>query len=303
MPDEETTETVATETAVTETTEAAATETTETAATETAETTWRDSLSEDQAKFAESSPDVGHLVSRALDLRKQLSQSIRVPGKDATDEQVVAYRKAIGVPAEPKEYDIPKPEHYDDEMFSSEPFQQNINGMREAMHAANINGDQAKAVFDAYWKMDAALQEAQVKADEDFATASEAELKTLWPGQEYEKNKAFADRAATRLFGDDLDAVRNITDKSGRFVLDHAPLLKAMATLGREMAEGGLVPKMDEGQIQQLDDQIVELRTQIEKAQGAGDSRRANELYQREQELVRKKVGAAPVVGAQGRAA
>ena len=60
---------------------------------------------------------------------------------------------------------------------------------------------------------------------------------------------------------------------------------------------------LSESERDTIDDQIRELRGQIEDAQAKGDSKRANQLYQREQALIAKKDGRAPVVGAAGRAA
>ena len=60
---------------------------------------WREFIEgEDGQKYAERFTDLNSLVSGSIDMRKQLSSAIVPPGKDASDEQIAAYRKAIGIP-------------------------------------------------------------------------------------------------------------------------------------------------------------------------------------------------------------
>ena len=73
------------------------------------------------------------------------------------------------------------------------------------------------------------------------------------------------------------------------------------AKVGREMQEGSFGAITDDER-SGIDDEIRAITKQIDEAQAAGDSKRANQLYQREQEL-RARMGSQPIVGAQGRAA
>ena len=69
------------------------------------------------------------------------------------------------------------------------------------------------------------------------------------------------------------------------------------------MSEGNLGPNLNESEIDAIEDEVRDVRKKISEAQQAGDSKRANQLYQKEQSLLAKMAGNKPVVGAEGRAA
>lgn len=259
---------------------------------------WRTSITDESAqKFAEKSPDLNHLVSRALDMQGKLSQAIVRPGQDATEEQIAAYRKQIGVPETEEGYEFEIPDGEDltdaDKAFHAT--------MGKIFHGLDITADQAKALnvgFNEYTKV--AKQE-QIAQDQKFADEAEADLHKQWPGKEYALNKEYADRAATWAFGDQLDEVRHLETADGRFVMDHPIMLRALAAIGREMQEGGLVPPMTEEMSDQIDDQIAGLRQKARDAKAQGDTKAANKFYEQEQALIARKSGNRGIVGAEGR--
>ena len=100
---------------------------------------WRAPITDpDAQKFAKSSTDLNHLVGRALEMRKQLSTAIQIPGKDASDDDVAAYRKATGVPAEATGYKFDVPEGREpaeaDKAFQS--------AAAETFHGLNVSAEQ-----------------------------------------------------------------------------------------------------------------------------------------------------------------
>ncbi|WP_428687234.1 hypothetical protein [Roseibium sp.] len=263
----------------------------------TDEADWRAALPDDLKKHADQFNSPEDLVKGHRNLRQQLSKAIVPPGKDAGEDEVAAYRKAIGVPADPGGYKFKMPEGVDasenDKAFHAE--------MAKVFHGLNISKDQAKGLNEAFNTLSTAAQEAQIEADKEYAAQSETELKKSW-GKDYDVNKAHAERAAAQMFGDDFEEIRAMELRTGRFVMDHPVMLKALATIGREMAEGGLVPPLSDDAAEQANDEIRDIREKIAKAQAAGDNKRANELFQREQALIAKVQGNKSIVGA-GRAA
>jgi len=245
---------------------------------------WRETLDEDGKKFAASSPDIGHLVSRAVALQKKVSGAIIPPGKDADEATVAAYRKRIGVPETAEGYTFTVPEGTE-VTDTDKAFQRKF---AETFHSANITQDQAAVINHAWNDMVAASKAQQIEDDKHFAEESEAQLRRDWPGAEFDRNKTFAERAATRIFGEQLQDARSLETKDGKFVLDHPLMLRALAAVGREMAEGGLVPQLDAEEVEQIEEQIRDMRARSKKAQAEGDMRRANELYLKEQELREK---------------
>src|SRR3546814_5257070 len=61
---------------------------------------------EEAKKFAERSPDLNHLVKRAMDINTRLSKGMVIPGKDASEEDVAEFRKANGVPEKAEGYKL-----------------------------------------------------------------------------------------------------------------------------------------------------------------------------------------------------
>ena len=265
---------------------------------------WRTVLKSDDAKkFAETSPDVEHLVGRALDMRRQLATAIIPPGKDAKPEELTAYQKKIGVPVKSDGYEISRPEHLDEEGFKSEPVQKILSLFKERAHAVNAPKDVFESLVGTYWEVESALKEAQATEDQQYADEGEAELRKLWPGKEYDENKDYMYRAAARIFGTNLDEVKNLEGKDGRFFLDNPVILRGLAAVGREMASGGLVPPLSESQRVASDDQLKDVRKKIAESQSKGDTKEANRLYQVEQDLIAKTSGSGPIVGDSGRVA
>lgn len=259
---------------------------------------WRETLPDDLKKHASRFNSIEDLVKANVDSRQKLSKAIIPPGKDAGDEEVAAYRKAIGVPEAPDGYKFELPEGAEasenDKAFHSK--------MAEAFHGLNVTEEQAKGLNKVWNELSEAAKQAQVEADKEFAEQADAALRKAWGG-DYDANKAHADRAAEQMFGSDLDEVRHLETKDGRFVMDHPVMLKAMAQIGREMTEAGLVPALPADAMEQAESELGEIRAKIEKAQAKGDNATANRLYQKEQDLIAKMGGSKPIVGAAGRAA
>jgi hypothetical protein len=290
----------------TETTEATeeTTETTETAqVTETpseGDDDWRAVIKDDKLRdLAGKYTTLDALTQANMDFRTQLSTSIRLPKEDSTDEQVADFRKKMGIPETIEGYEFSVPEGHElteeDTAFHT--------AAAELFHENNISAEQARGINEWWNEYASAVQEAQIEGDKEFAAETEAALKAEWPGEEYTRNKAFADHAATKVFGDQLDEVRNIETKDGRFILDHPSFVKMLAQYGREMQEGSLGNIMTESQRGDLQGEIDALEKKIEQATNSGDRSTANTLYQQQQELYRKSYGAGPIVGSDGRTA
>ena len=261
---------------------------------------WRASIQDEKLRtYSENFTSVEELAKAHQNFRKDLSKAITPLGKNPTDEQVTAYRKSAGIPETVDGYEFTVPEGHEiteaDTAFQA--------ATAEMFHKNNVSADQAKG-FGEWWnEMQAQAIEAQAAGDKAFADESEAALKKEWPGEEYARNRAFADQAAVKVFGDQIDEVRNIETKDGRFVLDHPTFTKMLAQYGREMQEGKLGNIITDTERGGIDTEIAALGTQIDKARNSGDMTLANTLYQKQLELDRRAYGAGPVVGSDGRTA
>lgn len=260
---------------------------------------WRAPITDPEGKkFAEDSTDINHLVGRALDMRKKLSTAIVPPGKDAKPEEVAQYRKKIGVPDTAEGYVFKDPEGY----TATEQDKTIRGAMARAFHDNNIPASVAEGLIGVYRDQMQAVAQALKDNDKRYVEETEAALRKEWGG-DFDKNDAYARRAAKELLGPDAERASELTDKNDRLIFDHPILRRVFAKIGREMGEDRIGAVLSDTDVAALDTQISDLRRQQSEAQGRGDNRKANELYQQEQALIAKKSGTKPVVGAQGRAA
>lgn len=262
---------------------------------------WRSSIKDpDARKLAESSTDIDHFAKRTLEMRKKLSSAIVKPGEDAAPEDIAAYRKALGIPEEASAYEFPDlPEGVE----MTEEVERSREVWAERFHSLDIPAGAAKELARLVNEDSAAYQAAQIEADKAHADAAEAALRKEWRGAEYDLNIEHSKRAAAEIFGADLDDVRNMELKNGRFALDDPRLVRALAKVGREMSEGSLGDVMTDADRDRTQTELSDITESIEKAQAKGDNDEANRLYQKQMALIAKMNGTQPIVGAQGRAA
>ena len=67
-------------------------------------------------------------------------------------------------------------------------------------------------------------------------------------------------------------------------------MLRALSRIGREMTEGSM-DIMTDAEKETIDDQVTDMRKRAAEAKESGDTRLANKLFQKEQELLAKVVG------------
>lgn len=262
---------------------------------------WRAGITDEAAKkFAETSTDITSLAKRGLEMREKLSKSVIMPGKDASAEEVAAFNKALGVPDSPEGYEWPAP-------AEGEELTDDIKAQRadwsKFFHDQRYTKTQAEAALARVVELNAAQEEKTAAEDKAFADEQEAILRNEWPGDEFKKNKEMASRAARELFGDDFKDVMTLESKDGRLVMDNVAMSRVFARIGREMAEGGMNVPATETDAEAINGEIETLRKQQSEASASGDSKKANDLYQKEQDLIRKRDGNRGLVGVDGKAA
>jgi len=263
---------------------------------------WRLEIKNEEArKFAESSTDIDHLATRALEMRQKLSNAVVRPGENASEEEIAAYNKALGVPDSVEGYEIQAPEHLEEEVYKSEEVQGRINNFAETMLAKGAPKEVVDAAFDWYWKAEAAALEAQSEADKKYAEESDAALEAKW-GKEFKVNSEFSNRGAEYLFGDAFEDARHIEMKDGRYLLDNPVMKEALAKIGRETSDSNLGPTtMTEETRESTQKEFDELKREQHAAYFRGDQREANRLQARVAALAEKLGGNEPLVGDGGR--
>lgn len=171
---------------------------------------------------------------------KLLGSAIRIPGKDATDEERAAYLNKLGRPDAPEGYqfalpqDFPKDVPYDDKRAAD---------FRQLAHKVGLTAEQAQAVHD--WAATNAAAdftsagEAEGAALQKRADTAKAQLEALWgplDGPAAKANLEFADRAfkslATPEFVEELRGLKLLGAEKEVF---SAPFAATMAKIGMAM--------------------------------------------------------------------
>lgn len=261
---------------------------------------WTADLPDDLKETGKRFTSKADAVRAINDFRKRESQ-VRVPGKNATPEEIATYHKAIGIPEKPEDYEFPDlPEGLE----LTEEVKASRAEWAKRFQTLGIPKEAAKELSRIANEESVRELKAAQEADKAFAAKQEEALRSEWKGEEYERNKTLANRAFTELAtrtGLKIDDLTSIETKDGRFLMDRADIVRMFAAIGREMSEGSLGPTLTESEKDTVDDQIRNVRAQVAEAQSVGDSKRANKLYQQEQALIAKREGSKAIVGSRGR--
>lgn len=261
---------------------------------------WRSDLPDDLKKTAERFSSKEDAVRAIVSFQKREGQ-VRVPGKDASDDEIAKYRKATGIPDKVDGYEFPE---ISEESLTDE-IKESRSQWSQRFLDMGITKDQGKLLSELVNEDGEKMLALQLQADKDFAKSQEDTLRSEWKGDDYDKNKTFANRAFTEIAnraGLNVEDLAKIETKDGRFLMDRAEMLRLFSVVGREMSEGSLGPAMSETELETIDDEVRSIRKQITEATNKGDSKRANQLYQKEQKILAR-MGDKGIVGSAGRAA
>lgn len=110
-------------------------------------------------------------------------QAKKLP-EDPTDAERAAWREENGIPATADSYDLT----LNDGLVVGEDDQPIINQMLQAMHGADVNNDQAKAVLSTYYQLEQAQISQQQEQDETDKNTAVQQLRDEW-GQDFQGNK------------------------------------------------------------------------------------------------------------------
>lgn len=241
-----------------------------------------DGLKDDTHKtYAKNFKGPEDLLTGALNLRKEISARIKVPGKDAAPEDVAAFRKAIGAREKPEEYKAALPEGY--EMGDVD------NALLGAMQKAAADTGVPAASFEGFTKtyFDFAKQ-VQAKVAEEVAAFQRdgtAKVKQEF-GADFEKLVNVAETFVSQRLNvpEFVDLLNDTVQWNGVSIQlrSHPAVVKALAQIGLRTAEDGIINSADAGRVTSLKEEIAAL----EKAHPLGQRTRDQDekiraLYQK----------------------
>lgn len=262
---------------------------------------WYGDVDDDLKKVASRFTSPADALRSIADFRKRESQ-VRVPGKDATDEDRAKYLKAIGVPDKPDGYEFPAltKEELTDQVKESR------EGWAKTFHEHGVSKDQASALVKAFMTEQDALLQSAIEADKQHVQQAEDALRKEWQGKNYDVNGTLAKRAfetvASRA-GLSVDELNQIRTSADRLIMDDPRMARMWAIVGKEMQEGTLGGAVGEDEREGIEGEIQDLQKKIDEARGRGDTATRDRLYQQQLAAYAKLVGSGPIVGSRGRAA
>ena len=165
-------------------TEEAETPEVEPQAEEKKEETWRDSLPDDLqgVKTLEKFKDVSDLAKSYTQLEKYFDGTIKIPGENATAEEVERYHSKLGRPDTPDDYEFEKPEipdgmNYDEHMEGA---------FLKKAHGMGLNSKQVEDLYGWYNSQTKDMFVQHQVAQENSIQKAEIELRADW-GRQYEE--------------------------------------------------------------------------------------------------------------------
>jgi hypothetical protein len=109
---------------------------------------------------------------------------IKMPGKDATPEEIAEYRKEAGIPEDAKGYDL----SLSDGLVVGEEDKEMVDSFLSVAHDKNFTQDQVSAGLNWFYQNQEAELAKRHEADMAHRAAVEEELRAEW-GQEYQANR------------------------------------------------------------------------------------------------------------------
>jgi hypothetical protein len=260
MPPDETTET----TEATQSTET--TETTQTLPDERAGNTpaqdWRDALGVTDKKLRDSLGKFtsgNAFVESHNHLAGRLKSAIFIPNEKSPEEEVVKFRKALGVPDKSDGYlaaiQSPEGQQYDESDLAV------IEEFAEIALQHNVPAGAFGAFMQKLTERAGGLRESVVEEIESARDAAEDELAKEW-GNDFDKNVQLATRAAKAHGGDRFVKFLNGTKVEGFGLLgDHPEVVRFLANIGSKSDEHDMVlqsTSTERASVQQRIDEIYE---------------------------------------------
>jgi hypothetical protein len=254
---------------------------------------WRDLIEDEKLqKHAERFTSVDALVQANLESRQKLSKSIVPPGEGAEEEEVTAYREALGVPKDVDGYDFLLPEGMErtEQMMDSEDHWANL------FLDNNVPKATADVLISEFRGEIEKMMGQKAEMDDAYTKQSEEAMRKEW-AEDYDKNIIFASRASEALLGDDFEDARHIETSDGRFILDNPILVRMFAKLGRDMGEGALGSVATEGEKDTLMEQANTYRDKRKEAYAKGNHAEARKWDEKERLALDKLHGGGAIVG------
>jgi hypothetical protein len=193
----------------------------------------RGKAAETEGKVKDFEGKLTEATTKYGDLEKKLAGAVIKPGENAKPEEIQAYRKAMGVPDKPEEYEFDKAEGQEDSP-------QLIEWFKGAAHRLGLPKDVAKGLRNEYNSMLTETLKAEAVIQKKARDDARASLVKEAGGEEqYKVVETLADRVWKKVMGQDFGTFVKETG----FINNPYPIIKVITMLakktGEDFAPGG----------------------------------------------------------------
>lgn len=131
-------------------------------------------------------------------LKGEIEKRVKVPGENATKEEISAWNKALNIPENGDGYEIKRPEKMPEGMQYNESLESEF---RQTAHKLNLTPSQVKGLFEFYNNYEMNNYEAINKLIKGNRDKAENTLKDIWKGDSYNENRTKTVRTFYDLIG------------------------------------------------------------------------------------------------------
>jgi hypothetical protein len=254
---------------------------------------WRDSLQDPKMKAAaERYHSWDDMLTSNVTLRTEIADRIRLPGPNATPEDITKFRRGLGVPDDAKGYEVKLTEG----LTLTDEDKALIDAIRPIAHENNVPAKVFNSVIERLISLGNETSAATEKALKAAADASIAEQKKKW-STDYDKNRELFFRTVNAFGGDQGKAAVEsaVIEGFGR-LQDWPPFLDLIVAIGKRADEAELHLGSSGGEAQSAQQELDQI---VKDNPPGSDGYKAKQA--RVQELYAIIHGKKPIVGASGR--
>ena len=213
--------------------------------TEAPATNWTESVTEEYREGVSKFGDINELAKGYTELQSSMGSRIKMPGEEATADELGAFYQKLGRPDEATGYTRP-------ELGEGQAYDEDFLGeMANVAHANGVSDKQFGKFVESYLGLQAGKAEAKVQAENMEADTTQADLHKEWGG-DYEKNLEMSKRALRELVPTDMSEAF-VTIMSEKNLDNNITFIKAFQAIGAQMLDDTLVkgtlPKGKEGYV------------------------------------------------------
>jgi hypothetical protein len=220
---------------------------------------------------------------------KNASKPLRLTDK-ATEDEVKAYREAVGIPEDAKDYPVDFREDYE----ASDADKEILGEFRAAMHERNVDPKAAAAALEWYQDFSQAQQQALDGNLAAVAKKTQAELRAEWGGEFDGNIGAVRELMTSHLGKDGFDRMMGMRLMDGSRLQDDPAFVKMMAQISTDYYGSNAIYNGDiettSKTVQERIDELMKLRTSNEE-EYFGDKVQAelSKLYAQKEKIAARK--------------